>query len=89
MIIEQLELDAGHIDDKDCINVCGDSNIFKDAIYLDLEHLIYKVPLCIGVFGACSYNEVNNKIEVVQYMIQSRKDARDVLYMAQDYFMNT
>ena len=31
----------------------------EESIYFDLEHYVYKKPKCIGVFGACVYN---NKI---------------------------
>ncbi|WP_242965239.1 ribonuclease H-like domain-containing protein [Petroclostridium xylanilyticum] len=84
MIINKTTLDAGKIDIDHCIELKGDKNIFKNALYLDLEHFIYKIPLCIGVFGTCTYNSEKNTIEAIQYMIQDKQDAREILYVARD-----
>lgn len=87
MIIKKQEIDVGHINDEYGLAIGDDRAVYKNAIYLDLEHFIYRIPLCIGVFGACSYNPSSNKMEVAQYMIQNRKDAKDILYLAKDYFI--
>ncbi|MGE5628808.1 MAG: ribonuclease H-like domain-containing protein [Solirubrobacterales bacterium] len=62
--------------------------IYKNAIFFDLEHYIYKKPICIGVFGCCYYDEAEQKLIITQYMIENKKDAVDILYMAEDYFNN-
>ena len=87
MIINKTTLDAGEIDLENCLQLKGDREVYKNALYLDLEHLIYKVPICIGVFGVCTYNPVENTVEAVQYMIQNKQDAHEVLYVARDYLL--
>jgi uncharacterized protein YprB with RNaseH-like and TPR domain len=86
MIINKTTLDAGNIKMDYCLELNGDKNIFSNALYLDLEHYIYKVPRCIGVFGTCSYNTTENTIEAVQYMIQNKQDAQNILFIARDLF---
>ncbi|AGF54886.1 uncharacterized protein YprB with RNaseH-like and TPR domain [Clostridium saccharoperbutylacetonicum] len=59
----------------------------EDVIFFDLEHYVYKKPKCIGVFGACEYDKKANNILVTQYMIEDRDEAKDILYLAKEYFM--
>jgi len=40
----------------------NNNSIYKDAIFFDLEHYVYKKPVCIGVFGCCYYDEESNLI---------------------------
>lgn len=87
MIINKTTLDAGPIELENCLQLHGDREVYKNALYLDLEHLIYKVPICIGVFGVCTYNSIDNTIEAVQYMIQNKQDAHDVLYIAYNFLL--
>ena len=87
MIIHRTSLDAGNINIEDCLTIGEDSQVFANAVCLDLEHLIYKVPLGIGVFGVCSYNSENNTLDALQYMIQSKQDARKILYIIRDFFL--
>jgi uncharacterized protein YprB with RNaseH-like and TPR domain len=60
--------------------------IYKNALFFDLEHYVYKKPICIGVFGCCTYDEENKQLKVTQYMIENKKDAKIILRMAEDYF---
>ena len=62
--------------------------IYKNALFFDLEHYIYKVPICIGVFGCCYYDEKDNELLITQYMIENKNDAEKILLMARDYFEN-
>jgi len=62
--------------------------IFRDAIFFDLEHYIYKKPICIGVFGCCFYDYKNEVLKVTQYMIENRKDTKLILKLAKEYFEN-
>lgn len=59
----------------------------EDIIYFDLEHYVYKKPKCIGVFGACVYNNVEKKLYVTQYMIENKGEVVDILLLAKKYFM--
>nr|WP_254904751.1 ribonuclease H-like domain-containing protein [Clostridium tyrobutyricum] len=63
-------------------------NVFKDALFFDLEHYIYKKPICIGVFGCCFYDKDIEELKVTQYMIENKTDAKSILKMAEDYFIN-
>ncbi|HEX9025750.1 MAG TPA: ribonuclease H-like domain-containing protein [Clostridium sp.] len=59
----------------------------EEIIFFDLEHYVYKKPKCIGVFGACEYDNKNNHILVTQYMIEDRDEAINILYLAKEYFI--
>lgn len=58
----------------------------EEIIYFDLEHYVYKKPKCIGVFGACIYNNVDKKIHVTQYMIENKSEVVEILILAKKYF---
>ncbi|NLZ35734.1 ribonuclease H-like domain-containing protein [Clostridium isatidis] len=57
----------------------------EELIFFDLEHYVYKKPKCIGVFGACIYE--NNKLHVTQYMIENKNEVVQILYLAKKYFI--
>ena len=59
----------------------------EEIIFFDLEHYVYKKPKCIGVFGACEYDNKNKNILVTQYMIEDRDEAINILHLAKEYFM--
>lgn len=87
MIVREKIIKLEPIDLEKVLEVGEDKNFYKDAIYLDLEHYIYKVPICIGVFGCCYFDENLNSIKVTQYMIENRKEAKEILKLAKDYFI--
>lgn len=62
--------------------------IYKDAIFFDLEHYVYKKPICIGVFGCCYYDEELHAIKTTQYMIENKKDALTILHLGKKYFQD-
>ncbi|MCC9295475.1 ribonuclease H-like domain-containing protein [Clostridium sp. WLY-B-L2] len=65
----------------------GDNEcIIKDAVFFDLEHYIYKKPICIGVFGSCFYDYKNESLKVTQYMIENKKDVKSILKLSKQYF---
>lgn len=57
----------------------------EELIFFDLEHYVYKKPKCIGVFGACIYE--NNKLYVTQYMIENKYESIQILELAKKYFV--
>lgn len=57
-----------------------------ELIFFDLEHYVYKRPKCIGVFGACIYED--KKLYVTQYMIENRGEVVKILDLANRYFIN-
>jgi uncharacterized protein YprB with RNaseH-like and TPR domain len=80
-IIPVTSIDLEYVLSKDDNNL-----LYEDALFFDLEHYVYKKPICIGVFGCCYYDKNTSSIYVTQYMIENRKDAEDIMYMVEDYF---
>jgi uncharacterized protein YprB with RNaseH-like and TPR domain len=66
----------------------GQNDLLKSALFFDLEHYVYKKPICIGVFGCCYYNPSDNTLKVTQYMIETKSDAHIIVRMAKNYFEN-
>lgn len=57
----------------------------EELIFFDLEHYVYKKPKCIGVFGACIFE--NGKLFVTQYMIENKYESIQILELAKKYFL--
>ena len=57
----------------------------EELIFFDLEHYVYKKPKCIGVFGACIFE--NGKFFVTQYMIENKYESIQILELAKKYFL--
>ena len=85
MIIKENIIPVDEIDDKQFLKM-DEEVLPEEIIFFDLEHYVYKKPKCIGVFGACIYNEKNKSLEVTQYMIENRKEGLDILNLALRYF---
>lgn len=83
-ILEQY-YDAEDFDLKDVLE-SDSKDVFKEAIYFDLEHYVYKKPICIGIFGCCYYDEDLNKLVITQYMIENKYEVYTILLLARDYF---
>lgn len=88
MIIRDKKISTGIISEDSSLKLEDAGAIYKNAVFFDLEHYIYKKPICIGVFGCCYYDEAEQKLIITQYMIENKKDAVDILYLAEDYFNN-
>lgn len=73
---------------EETLKVNGNTCDFRDALFFDLEHYIYKKPICIGVFGCCDYNYEKGELEVTQYMIENKHDAKSILKIAENYFID-
>lgn len=86
MIIKENVISAKEIISEEVIEFEGLKEIYKKALFFDLEHYVYKKPVCIGVFGCSYYDESINAIRVTQYMIENKKDSVDILHMAEAYF---
>lgn len=86
MIVRQNTIAIEKVILDDLMEINGLKDIYKSALFFDLEHYVYKKPICVGVFGCCYYDESSNNIIVTQYMIENRKDAVDILYLAEEYF---
>lgn len=82
-IIEVEEQDLEYILEREDIK-------FKpeELIFFDLEHYVYKKPKCVGVFGACVFDDKDKKLHVTQYMIEGKNDVVDILILAKKYFIS-
>ncbi|WMJ80836.1 ribonuclease H-like domain-containing protein [Clostridium sp. MB40-C1] len=69
------------------LDINGKKDLFKEALFFDLEHYLYKKPICIGVFGCCYYDSNSEELIVTQYMIEGKKDAIPILNLAKEYFI--
>lgn len=88
MIIRERIVEVDSFDKEDAITFGNHKEIYKHAVYFDLEHYVYKKPKCIGVFGACYYDEIENNIKVTQYMIENKNEVKEILYLAKKYFID-
>ncbi|KOF56220.1 ribonuclease H-like domain-containing protein [Clostridium guangxiense] len=86
MIVEEKYIHVNGINNKECLEKNGNNEIYKKALFFDLEHYIYKKPVCIGVFGCAYYDEALRKIKITQYMIENKSDALRILDLAKEYF---
>lgn len=80
MLIREKVIPVDEINEQLLLEVDGENKIHKKSIYLDLEHYVYKVPICIGVFGIGYLDEENNVFRVVQYMLENRQDVKEILH---------
>lgn len=89
MIERHKSINVDTVLEENSLKVEKNGDIFKDALFFDLEHYIYKKPICIGVFGCCYFDEKENKLEVTQYMIENKNnDVKSILKLAKNYFRN-
>ncbi|MFL0252259.1 ribonuclease H-like domain-containing protein [Clostridium neuense] len=86
MIIEEKSIYISDIDNNECFEKDGSREIYKKALFFDLEHYIYKKPICIGVFGCAYYDDASKELKLTQYMIENKSDAAAILSLAKDYF---
>jgi len=86
VITKLSSVKVGEISKEGSLTIDGNKQLFKDALFFDLEHYIYKKPICIGVFGCCFYDEITNELKVTQYMAENKKDAIEILTLAKNYF---
>jgi len=88
VIIRKNNIDAGCFNKDNILSFDDNNEAFEHAIYFDLEHYVYKKPVCVGVFGCSYYDKETNEIKVTQYMIENAQDAKDILLLAEEYFKN-
>ena len=87
MIIRENKVNVEEYSEEFMIKPLGREYNPDELIFFDLEHYVYKKPKCIGVFGACEYNNKKREIQVTQYMIEDKDEAVDILYLARNYFI--
>ncbi|MBV7276330.1 ribonuclease H-like domain-containing protein [Clostridium sp. PL3] len=86
MIERQNIVKIGNLTEGNSLVIDERCSLYKEAIFFDLEHYIYKKPICIGVFGCCYFSEEENILKVTQYMIENKNDVKNILFLAKDYF---
>ncbi|SHI96798.1 RNase_H superfamily protein [Clostridium cavendishii DSM 21758] len=86
MIIREREVFVDSITEELVLNFEGVKDCYKQAVFFDLEHYVYKKPKCVGVFGACYYDNETSKLMVTQYMIENKGEVIDILHLAKRYF---
>jgi uncharacterized protein YprB with RNaseH-like and TPR domain len=86
VIVRENIISVNDISYENVLEFGGSKSIFRDALFFDLEHYVYKKPVCIGVFGCCYYDEAARTLLVTQYMIENKKELKELLLMAEDYF---
>ena len=87
MIIRENVIEVEGYDGIDMLEIDGEKCKPEELIFFDLEHYVYKKPKCIGVFGACIYNNIDKKLYVTQYMIENKSEVVDILVLAKKYFI--
>ncbi|GAA0077714.1 ribonuclease H-like domain-containing protein [Clostridium sp. CTA-5] len=88
MIIRENNVKVEDVSDEFMIKPENREYLPGELIFFDLEHYVYKKPKCIGVFGACQFNDKENEILVTQYMIEDRDEVVDILHLAKKYFIS-
>ncbi|MCM8711661.1 ribonuclease H-like domain-containing protein [Clostridium sp. SYSU_GA19001] len=77
---------VGDLDNSGALVFNGQKDLFKQAIFFDLEHYVYKKPICVGVFGCCYFEDSEKCLKITQYMIENNQDAYDILILSKSYF---
>ncbi|WP_343823196.1 ribonuclease H-like domain-containing protein [Clostridium subterminale] len=88
VIVKESTIDIEKDEFKQSLNISGDNDLYKKSVFFDLEHYVYKKPICIGVFGAGYYDEENNKLVITQYMIENKHELEKILALSKEYFEN-
>lgn len=86
MITRRKVIEALEFNDEFSLAYENKKDIYKDALFFDLEHYVYKKPICVGVFGCAYYNDEEKNLIVTQYMIENKKEATEILLLAEKYF---
>lgn len=87
VIIKESTLKVENSVFNDSLEVDGNKELFRKSIFFDLEHYVYKKPICIGVFGAGYYDEENNQLVITQYMLENKHELVNLLNQCKDYFI--
>lgn len=86
VIIKESTLKIDDCNFNDSLEIDGEKELFKKSVFFDLEHYVYKKPVCIGVFGAGYYDEAKGQLIITQYMIENRRELTKLLDYSKKYF---
>ena len=85
MIIRENIIEVDSVNREFMLKTADINRQPEELIFFDLEHYVYKKPKCIGVFGACIFE--NGKLFVTQYMIENKYQSVQILELAKKYFL--
>lgn len=88
VIVKESTIDIEKEKFEQSLSIGGDNELYKKSVFFDLEHYVYKKPICIGVFGAGYYDEKNDKLIITQYMIENKHELEKILILSKEYFEN-
>jgi uncharacterized protein YprB with RNaseH-like and TPR domain len=86
VITRENDISIGDVDSEFALEVDSRRDLFNQALFFDLEHYVYKKPICVGVFGCSYYDQDTKSLKVTQYMIENKEEAYDILVLSKDYF---
>jgi uncharacterized protein YprB with RNaseH-like and TPR domain len=86
VIIKEETISVEEFSVENSLDIQGNKEFFRDAIFFDLEHYVYKKPVCIGVFGAAYYDTDTNELKATQYMLENKYELKNLLNMSKNYF---
>jgi uncharacterized protein YprB with RNaseH-like and TPR domain len=86
VIVKEQTISVEKFNVENSLDIQGNKEFFKDAIFFDLEHYVYKKPVCIGVFGAAYYDSETNELKATQYMLENKYELKNLLNMCKNYF---
>lgn len=86
MIIKESIIPAYEFDENNALSINNKNDLFKNSIFFDLEHYVYKKPICVGVFGGGYYDEKTNEIKITQYMLENKFELKKLLMASKNYF---
>ncbi|MGG7163588.1 ribonuclease H-like domain-containing protein [Clostridium ihumii] len=88
MIIKEQTIPVKDFNIENALSIEGHNDLFKEAIFFDLEHYVYKKPVCVGVFGSGYYDEKENTLKITQYMIENKFELKKILEWSKTYFLD-
>ncbi|AGK98202.1 ribonuclease H-like domain-containing protein [Clostridium pasteurianum] len=87
MIIRNNTIKVEQIDKSLVLSIEDKNELYKNSLFFDLEHYVYKKPICIGVFGCSYYDDDKRELFVTQYMIEDKKDSEEIISKIEEYFI--
>lgn len=88
VIIKESTLKIEESDFPYSLDIDGKNDLFRKSIFFDLEHYVYKKPICIGVFGAAYFHEESGELRVTQYMMENKHELEEILILSKQYFVD-
>ncbi len=84
MIIHTTRIDLTDESVAGQLKVNG-ADIGATSVFLDLEHYIYKKPVCIGIFGAAV--RTGDELVITQYFLENRADLKGLIVASHNYLL--